>query len=317
VALGFASVKRFELSEHTVYQLFTRQIGLRSEYVELILSRDLGELRQVLATTGGELLHTVLPKLTRFLIVDDVENTDAAADFGDHRIIGYDRFLDTIVDVPAHLSRITTGYPELPARPAIIGADLLSTDENTGEYAVHQVGDAVHLLEQLTGSGGNALVVGRTGSGKTTLLKQLVAAGRNSADRRYRFYFDLSSKYREESFADFVTRILAPIMGVERARIVDCFRYLARTGSVVCALDAIDEAVGDTTQAGFLALFTELAEILSADSIVVMSSRTSFLEDSPPVRRLLDGTLSAIPTMSGPPTPPCCSASSRYPPVSR
>ena len=37
-------------------------------------------------------------------------------------------------------------------------------------------------------------------------------------------------------------------------------------------------------------LFTELAEVLSAESAVVMTSRVSFLWDSPEVRRLLDGT---------------------------
>src|ERR1039457_2981482 len=44
------------------------------------------------------------------------------------------------------------------------------------------------------------------------------------------------------------------------------------------------------TQAGFLELFTELSEVLSAESAVVMTSRVSFLEDSPQVRRLMDGT---------------------------
>ncbi len=44
------------------------------------------------------------------------------------------------------------------------------------------------------------------------------------------------------------------------------------------------------TQEGLLALFTEVAQVLSAESAVVMTSRVSFLEDSPQVRRLLDGT---------------------------
>jgi hypothetical protein len=48
--------------------------------------------------------------------------------------------------------------------------------------------------------------------------------------------------------------------------------------------------VPETTPAGLLALFTEVAQVLSAESAVVMTSRMSFLEDSPQVRRLLDGT---------------------------
>ena len=44
------------------------------------------------------------------------------------------------------------------------------------------------------------------------------------------------------------------------------------------------------SQAGFLELFTEITDVLSAESAVIMTSRVSFLEDSPQVRRLLDGT---------------------------
>ena len=68
------------------------------------------------------------------------------------------------------------------------------------------------------------------------------------------------------------------------------FCYFTRAGSVLCALDGFDEAVPEMTQAGLLALFTEVAQVLSAESAVVMTSRVSFLEDSPQVRRLLDGT---------------------------
>ena len=68
------------------------------------------------------------------------------------------------------------------------------------------------------------------------------------------------------------------------------FCYFTRAGSVLSALDGFDEAVPETTQEGLLALFTEVAQVLSAESAVVMTSRVSFLEDSPPARRLLDGT---------------------------
>src|SRR5215472_1409769 len=67
VTLGFRLANRFELSRHTIYQLFVRERGLRTEYVELLLSKDAGDVTQVLEVTGGELLQTSLPKLTRFL----------------------------------------------------------------------------------------------------------------------------------------------------------------------------------------------------------------------------------------------------------
>ena len=89
------------------------------------------------------------------------------------------------------------------------------------------------------------LIVGRPGSGKTTLLKQLVAAP-GTGGRRYRFFFDLSLKRREESFADFVTRTLAPYMHVEAAYVFPVFCYFTRSGSVLSALDGFDEAVPET-----------------------------------------------------------------------
>ena len=44
-------------------------------------------------------------------------------------------------------------------------------------------------------------------------------------------------------------------MRVERDRVFDVFHYLIRSGSVLCALDGIDEAVPESTLDGFLALF--------------------------------------------------------------
>jgi len=76
----------------------------------------------------------------------------------------------------------------------------------------------------------------------------------------------------------------------ESAYVFPVFCYFARAGSVMCALDGFDEAVPELSQAGFLELFTEVTEVLSAESAVAMTSRVSFLEDSPQVRRLMDGT---------------------------
>lgn len=292
LTLGFRPAKRFELSQYTVYQLFSREIGLRTEYVELLLTRHIGELSQVLETTGGELLQTRLPKLTRFLVVDETDQETEA--FEDYRVVTYDRFMDTVVDLEAHLDTVAEVHPALEAVPAQerlpLAADLLTADERSSEMTLSQLGDAIDLLSEVALTGGNLLIVGRSGSGKSTLLKRLVAAGRDSDLRRYRFYFDMSLKRKDESFEDFVTRTLADCMAVETSRVFDVFHYFARSGSVVCALDAIDEAVPETTLAGFLDLFAELSEILSAESAVVMSSRVSFLEDSPEVRRMLDGS---------------------------
>ncbi|WP_396230011.1 NACHT domain-containing protein, partial [Frankia sp. CpI1-P] len=150
--------------------------------------------------------------------------------------------------------------------------------------------DAGEILRRLAGTSANILVIGGPGSGKTTLLKRLAADGSIPARHRYRFYLDMSTKESGEDFGDFVTRILHPYMTVPRNRVFDVFLYLIRAGSVLCVLDAIDEAVPNTSLEAFLGVFSDVAQALSAESTVVMSSRYSFLADSPEVRRLLNSS---------------------------
>ncbi len=271
--------------------------------MELLLSKDAAEVAQVLAATGGQLLQTQLPKLTRFLILEDESGGRVPEPLReDCRVVTYDHFMDAFVDVDRHLADVLGLYPSPaglspgPAVPARMrsmsrsSGDVLTTDDRSGQMRISKAGAASRLLEELAASGGNLLIVGRPGSGKTTLLKRLVAAAPGAAARRYRFFFDMSLKRRDEPFAEFVARTLAPFMAVETAYVFPVFHYFARAGSVLCALDGIDEAVTEMTQAGFLELFGDLAQVLSAESAVVTTSRVSFLEDSPEVRRLLDGT---------------------------
>ncbi|SNQ48811.1 conserved hypothetical protein [Frankia canadensis] len=292
--LGYRAIKLFNLSESTVYQLFCRQVGLQAEYVEIMLSRSLEELNQVLTQTGGELLDTQLPKHTRFLVVEDEPATPVApfAD-GEIRIVAYQRFVERIIDVPSHVADLAASYPRTSgdgASPIVIAGDVLAADQRTGEMAVTETSDAADILRRLAGTSANVLVIGGAGSGKTTLLKRLVAAESEAITHRYRFYLDMSLKDPVEDFGEFVTRALKPYMDVPRNRVFDVFLYLIRSGSVLCVLDAIDEAVTSTSLAAFLDVFADVAQAMSAESTVVMASRYSFLADSPEVRRLLNSS---------------------------
>ncbi|MET8244755.1 SUMF1/EgtB/PvdO family nonheme iron enzyme [Streptomyces sp. NPDC005202] len=287
VTLGYRQAKRFVLSPDTVYQLFCRESGMRLEYVELMLSRDADDLSTVLASSGGELLRTRLPKLTRFVVLDD----DGGAASGalhqllgtDFRIVRYDGFVDTLVNLDAHLAGFTTA--DASSEPQAVAAAVLTTDPRTGETKVTESGDAAELLTRLARGSANVLVTGRAGSGKSTLLRTLAG---NPEVRRFRFYFDLGLKPKDEPFSEYVARLLAPAMASDRSRAYDLFLYLIRSGTALCVLDAVDEGVEEPSPAGFLRLFTDLAAVLSAESAVVMSSRVSFLADSPQVRQLLD-----------------------------
>ncbi|WP_200308755.1 SUMF1/EgtB/PvdO family nonheme iron enzyme [Streptomyces adelaidensis] len=292
LTLGYRQAKRFVLSRDTVYLLFCRESGVRLEYVELMLSQDADELSTVLASSDGELLRTRLPKLTRFVVLDDDGGGGGAASGPLHQLLGedfrivrYDGFLDTIVDLDSHLARVAPTVE--PAEPqTVVAAATLTTDQRTGESRVVHSGNAAEVLSRLARSSANVLVTGRPGSGKSTLLRSLAA---NPEIRRFRFYFDLGLKPKDEPFSEYAARLLAPAMRPsDRSRAFDLFLYLIRSGTALCVLDAVDEGVEESSPAGFLRLFTDLAAVLSAESAVVMSSRVSFLADSPQVRQLLD-----------------------------
>ncbi|MEU1074387.1 MULTISPECIES: SUMF1/EgtB/PvdO family nonheme iron enzyme [unclassified Streptomyces] len=288
ITLGYRQAKRFVLSPDTVYQLFCRETGMRLEYVELMLSKKADDLGTVLASSGGQLLRTRLPKLTRFVILDDVGDDATSGPLHqmlgmDFRIVRYEGFVDTIVNLETHLAGLLSPEPA-EARTAVAAA-VMSTDRHTGEACVERIEDAAGLLARLAQGSANVLVTGRPGSGKSTLLRAL-AVSRDL--RRFRFYFDLGLKPKDEPFSAYASRLLAPAMAADRSRAYELFLFLIRSGSALCVLDAVDEGVEEPSPAGFLRLFTDLAAVLSAESAVVMSSRVSFLADSPPVRQLLD-----------------------------
>ncbi|MCI3933868.1 SUMF1/EgtB/PvdO family nonheme iron enzyme [Streptomyces sp. AN091965] len=289
VTLGYRLAKRFVLSSDTVYQLLCRESGIRLEYVELLLSKDSTELRTVLSSDGGELLRTRLPKLTRFVILDGTPESLDDLLGTDYRCVRYDGFLSTLIDLDSHLAPLTSQPNDLYgaelSSSTLVSATALAIDARTGDLHIDEAEDAQTLLERLAGQSANVLLVGRPGSGKSTLLRTLAV---ERAGQRFRFYFDLSLKPKDEAFPDFAAQRLAPCLRVEKSRVFDLFLYLIRSGSALCVLDAVDEAVDEASPGGFLRLFADLAPVLSAESSVVMSSRVSFLADSPPIRQLLD-----------------------------
>jgi Sulfatase-modifying factor enzyme 1/NACHT domain len=290
LTLDYRLAQRAELSPHTAYLRFTRERGLRRDHTELLVSRDAAGAGRALAAAGGTLLQAGLARSSRYLVLDTGGGALPGPLREGWRVVTYRRFLEVFADCARHAADVAALYPPLDAPPVPIGGDLLATDPQTGELTVRAGGDARELLAGLAAGGGNLLIMGGPGSGKTTLLKRLVTAPSGGGARRYRFFFDLSLKRPGESFAAFATRVLAPYLHVEAEYVFPLFCYFTRAGSLLSALDGFDEAVTELTPEGLLALFSEVAQILSAESAVVMTSRVSFLEDSPAARRLLDGT---------------------------
>lgn len=61
ITLGYRQAKRFVLTSDTVYQLFCRESGMRLEYVELMVSQDVDDLRAVLTSTAVSCCAPVCP----------------------------------------------------------------------------------------------------------------------------------------------------------------------------------------------------------------------------------------------------------------
>jgi Cdc6-like AAA superfamily ATPase len=116
----------------------------------------------------------------------------------DFRVVTYDHFMGTLVDIDRHVTDVTGLYPSLARPVQPVPGDLLAADELSGEMRITAHGTAAELLTSIAAGGGNLLIVGRPGSGKTTLLKQLVAASPEATSRRYRFFFDLGLRERTE-----------------------------------------------------------------------------------------------------------------------
>jgi hypothetical protein len=135
--------------------LFVRERGIRSEYVEIMLSRDTGDVAQVLEATGGELLRTQLPKLTRFLVLggeDDLQLPEPLR--ADYRVVTYGRFMDTFVDLERHLADVAGLYPRLDAASLAVAGDLLTVDEQSGQMTITSAGAATELVGQVAAGGG-------------------------------------------------------------------------------------------------------------------------------------------------------------------
>lgn len=289
-ALGYRLLLRQDLTSSTTYLQFGIQAGSHADYVEIVLGQSYLELCQIFEETHGELLRTGYPKLTRFVLVDDeLEEESPGSPLSPARIVGYQQFLDTVVD-SKELSRLAAEQAALRHhgseidRLPLIG-DVLTIDRRTLEYAIRRVPDVESLVRRQEADGGNLLIVGPGGMGKSDMLLRL--AMEPALGGRYRFYLDLGDRRDGESFPELVVRQLGAAFAIPRLQVWDCFLYLVRSGRCVCLLDAIDEGVPGGGIDAVVDLFGQLSVLLSRSSATVLTSRQSFLLDSPYVRQLL------------------------------
>ena len=285
---GFVLSKRFDLSQSSSYVLYERLQGLRSEYVEILISTRVSELSALIEATGGSLLNTTYPKLTRFVLVDDSE--DGEASLPDSRVMPYQAFLDTVVDSKA-LARIAanraSSIASLDRDFGEAEGALLSLDPTQLSFETRHVRDVEAAISTFCDRPAiNLLLIGAAGTGKTHLLTQL--AFTSVSKGRYRFFLDLADRRDGEAIEELVVRQLGECFYVNRSHVWPVFAYLIRSGRCLCLVDAIDEGVSGGSIDDIVELFGDLSVLLSASSTTILACRKSFLLDTPYVRQLLD-----------------------------
>ncbi len=288
-SMDYVVSKRFDLSSATSYVLFERIVGLKAEYVEVLLGTSVTELLQVLEATDGHLLDTSYPKLTRFVLVDASEETDSQR-FADSKVVLYQEFLDTVVDSRA-LAAKASERDDIGAAPDVaryeLEGDLLNFDPAVISFELRHVANVTEVLTSLCQRDkGNLLVIGTAGTGKTRLLTTMAKA--TVTDGRYRFFLDLADRLPGEELEELVVRQLGSCFLVPHSQIWSVFTFLIRSGRCVCFVDALDEAVEGGSLSEIVELFGTLSILLSAASTTIISTRQSFLLDTPYVRQLLD-----------------------------
>jgi hypothetical protein len=287
--LGYSLAKRFNISSTTSYVLFERVVGLKSDYIEVLLGTSTDELAAIISRTEGLLLRTSYPKVTRFVLVHSY-GPEVSGLPTDSKVLTYQDFLDTIVDSSA-LAEVAAARASAIEKSGVgtvvLEGDLLTIDPTLMSFDTrHVVGIADVVRQACESSSTNLLVIGAAGTGKTRLLTELAAA--HVSDGRYRFFLDLSDRRPAELVEDLVVRQLGRCFSVPRTQVWPVFVFLIRSGRCLCLVDAIDEAVDGGSLDATVELFGDLSVLLSAASTTVITCRQSFLLDTHYVRQLLD-----------------------------
>lgn len=290
--LGFKVIERFAFTSRSVYLLMQWQQGIRTEYKELILSEDLRELASVLSSRGTPLFATQYPTCSRLIALRSGRWSDRELpdELRDAEVMRYDDFLEQFLDYRTYRRAATaSGAAYLGRRELPAGGQLLRLDAATHEYSCEAVDSAQVLLEDLfLSEGGNVLLVGKPGAGKSEQLRRLFLTALHGDRRRIVFRFDLGEKPRDQSLEGYLATTLAEHFTVPSHAVFPLYAFLSRSGRVRNIFDGIDEACPTGTFSEFMEVFSAIAELLSIESQVIMSSRVAFLEDSPYVRELLD-----------------------------
>lgn len=288
--LGFRLEEGVSLSEHTAYQLYSRQRGLRADMVELVISEQIEELGAIL---GAEkrLLKSVVPKVTRLVAVATGGrpgmSLDLPGDWGDAEVVPFDSLAGRFLDFNAYrrtaLQAKDDVFDFIPAK-----GELLELNRATTSFSITTVDDAEELIADTYFAGeGNLLVIGRPGAGKTSQVRRLFRSALHHGRGRIVFLFDLGGKPPDRTLPEYLGDTVADYFTVPRHLVYPLYAYLSRAGRVFNIFDGLDEACPSGTFEEFMEVFSAIAELLSVESQIIITSRVAFLEDTPYTRQLL------------------------------
>ncbi len=289
--LGYRLEERVNLSEHTAYQLYSRQRGLRADLVELVVSERIEELGEILGTEE-RLLKSRVPKVTRLVAVAAGarrgKSLDLPGGWNDAAIVPFDSLAGRFLDFNAYRrTALQAGDDDLA--PIHAEGELLELNRATTSFSITTVDDAEELIADTYLEGeGNLLVIGKPGAGKTSQVRRLFRSALHHGRGRIVFLFDLGGKPPDRTLPEYLGDTVADYFSVPRHLVYPLYAYLSRSGRVFNIFDGLDEACPSGTFEEFMEVFSAIAELLSVESQVIATTRVAFLEDTPYTRQLLD-----------------------------
>lgn len=287
--LSYQLFKCQELTSQTCYLLFHREIGIKNDYIEVVISNSLDDLIQFVSTVDTSIFQTQYPIQTRFIITDEWLKEKIKPSLST-AICSLESFVGRFINYPNYLTHLQHRWQNLPLQQHTMRGELLVYSTEKQDYTLQSLENIDDFLVQDNAAekSGNLFVIAPPGGGKTFFCRKFFHALRTKNPNAYIFHFDLSHMKPGESFENFITQQIHAYFDLDIHRVFDVLYYLNQTGQVVTLLDGFDE-IFDTPEINtVLEVFSEISKIFSVNSRVVITSRYSFFSASKHVREILN-----------------------------
>ena len=292
IILGYRNKKNFEISPQTVYLLFERVVGIKYDYVEIIISNNTNDVLQIYKQNKEGFLNTDYPKVTRFIVTDFKNSFEEVEQLiSKTNICSLDTFLGNYLCYETYSDTVQTRTNRSSMQNTHIEmqGELLTYESEKQDFIIQEINNVDKLLNKISQKTfGNLFIISDPGGGKTQQCHNIWRKVRRKNRDIYVFYFDLSLMRQNETLEDFITRQLQPYFNLEVNKIFDILYFLNRSGYVMTFMDGFDEIFGHVDIIQIMNVFGEISKLFSPKSRITIASRISFFMSSKYIRELIN-----------------------------